>query len=166
MSVADIKKAKESKESFKTKFTNKIQDDSMLDETHKADESGSVLLLSDDDNKSSYKKDYNIDVELKGDEKPSLILYKYRWVVLFAFFLTSCSTGALTGSLSTNRDIIVKISDDRMNRNILQIAKYADLVLYFPVNFASIWVIENYGLKLCISIGSLIMIGGSLLRFS
>ena len=40
------------------------------------------------------------------------------------------------------------------------------MVLYFPMNFASIWVIENYGLKKCISIGSIIMIAGSALRFS
>ena len=39
--------------------------------------------------------DYDIDVNLKEHEKPSLILYKYRWVVLFAFFLTSAATGAV-----------------------------------------------------------------------
>ena len=123
-----------------------------------------MSLISESDTKS-YKKDYDIDVTLRGDEKPSLILYKYRWVVLFAFFLTSCSTGALTGSLSTNRGIIDKIGGDSMDRNVLQVAKYADLVLYFPVNFASIWIIENYGLRRCISIGSIIMIGGSAMRF-
>jgi hypothetical protein len=56
-------------------------------------------------------KDYDINVVLKDQEKPNLILYKYRWVVLMAFFLTSCCTGALTGSLSTNRDIIVKFQN-------------------------------------------------------
>lgn len=99
------------------------------------------------------------------NEKPSLILYKYRWVVLFTFFLTSCSTGALTGSLSTNRRIIDRIGGNSMDRDVLQLAKYADMVLYFPINFASIWVIENFGLKRCISIGSMIMIAGSALRF-
>ena len=48
-------------------------------------------------------KDYDINVILTDQEKPSLILYKYRWVVLLVFFLTSSSTGVLTGSLSTNR---------------------------------------------------------------
>ena len=48
-------------------------------------------------------KDYDINVLLTDQEKPSLILYKYRWVVLLVFFLTSSSTGVLTGSLSTNR---------------------------------------------------------------
>jgi hypothetical protein len=62
---------------------------------------------------------------LKEDEKPSLILYKYRWIVLAAYFLTSSATGALQGSLSTNRDIIDKI-DDKMDRNNIQWAKYAD----------------------------------------
>ena len=57
-------------------------------------------------------KDYDINVILTDQEKPSLILYKYRWVVLFTFFLTSSSTGVLTGSLSTNRDIIVKFQTD------------------------------------------------------
>lgn len=86
-------------------------------------------------------------------------------MVLFTFFLTSCSTGALTGSLSTNRKVIDKIGGDSMDRDVLQIAKYCDMILYFPMNFASIWIIENYGLKRCISIGSIIMIAGSAVRF-
>ena len=53
-------------------------------------------------------KDYDINIILTEQEKPNLILYKYRWIVLFAFFLTSSATGALQGSLSTNRDIIAK----------------------------------------------------------
>ena len=53
-------------------------------------------------------KDYDINIILTDQEKPNLILYKYRWIVLFAFFLTSSATGALQGSLSTNRDIIDK----------------------------------------------------------
>jgi MFS family permease len=52
-----------------------------------------------------------------------------------------------------------------MDRDVLQIAKYFDMIAYFPVNFASIWIIENYGLRRCISIGSIIMIAGSVLRF-
>jgi hypothetical protein len=75
-------------------------------------------VRSDREASSSFKStrkeqvDYDIDVKLKEGDKPSLILYKYRWVVLFAYFLTSTSTGALTGSLSTNRAIINKISPD------------------------------------------------------
>lgn len=53
-------------------------------------------------------KDYDINVILTDQEKPNLILYKYRWIVLFSFFLTSSATGALQGSLSTNRNIIDK----------------------------------------------------------
>jgi hypothetical protein len=86
-------------------------------------------------------------------------------VVLFTFFLTSCSTGALTGSLSTNKEIIYKIGEDKMSSDMIRIAKYIDLLIYLPMNFASIWIIENYGLKLCISVGSIIMIGGSVMRF-
>lgn len=58
--------------------------------------------------KQNTVKDYDIKVVLGDQEKPNLILYKYRWIVLMAFFLTSSATGALTGSLSTNREIIVK----------------------------------------------------------
>jgi MFS family permease len=36
--------------------------------------------------------------------------------------------------------------------------------MYLPMNFASIWLIENYGLKKCVSAGSIIMIIGSALR--
>jgi len=32
------------------------------------------------------------------------------------------------------------------------------------MNFASIWIIENHGLKKCIALGSIIMILGSILR--
>ena len=64
-------------------------------------------IVNDEDR--SFKKDYDIKVKLRAGEKPSLILYKYRWVVLFAFFLTSCSTGMLIGSLSTNKEIIDQI---------------------------------------------------------
>jgi hypothetical protein len=53
-----------------------------------------------------------------------------------------------------------------MDSKILYLAKYFDLVAYLPINFASIWLIENYGLKHCISIGSIIMIFGSIIRFS
>jgi MFS family permease len=80
-----------------------------------------------------------------------------------AYFLSSSATGALTGSLSTNRDIIDKFSTD-FDRDKIQQAKYADQILYFPMNFASIWLIENYGLKPCISLGSIIMIAGSVMR--
>jgi hypothetical protein len=86
-------------------------------------------------------------------------------VVLFTFFLTSCSTGALNGSLSTNKEIIEKIDEDKMSIDMIRIAKYIYLLIYLPMNFASIWIIENYGLKLCISVGSIIMIGGSAMRF-
>ena len=80
------------------------------------DETTEMESLVNTDESKSFKKDYDIDVKLKENEKPSLILYKYRWVVLFTFFLTSCSTGALTGSLSTNRGIIDKIGGDKMDR--------------------------------------------------
>ena len=86
-------------------------------------------------------------------------------MVLFTFFLTSCSTGALTGSLSTNKEIINKIGEDKMSMELIRMAKYIDSLIYFPMNFASIWIIEKYGLKVCISVGSIIMIGGSAIRF-
>jgi hypothetical protein len=80
------------------------------------DDTTEIESLVHTDDSKSFKKDYDIDVKLKENEKPSLILYKYRWVVLFTFFLTSCSTGALTGSLSTNRGIIDKIGGNDLDR--------------------------------------------------
>lgn len=103
-------------------------------------------------------------MHLEDNEQPGLILYRYRWVVLFAYFLTSAATGAVQGSLSTNRKIIDRL-DNALDEDHLAMAKYSDLVLYFPANFFSVWVIDHYGLKTCISIGSLIMLGGSILRF-
>jgi MFS transporter, FLVCR family, MFS-domain-containing protein 7 len=103
-------------------------------------------------------------VKLKENEAPTLILYKYRWVVLFAYFLSSAATGSIQGSLSTNRKIIDKIDND-MDKEELDWAKYSDLIMYLPMNFTSIWLIEKYGLKTCISTGCIIMIVGSLIRF-
>jgi hypothetical protein len=37
----------------------------------------------------------DIDSEVKEEEKPGLILYRYRWVVLFSFFLSSAATGSV-----------------------------------------------------------------------
>lgn len=109
-------------------------------------------------------KDYDIKMHLRENEAPSLILYKYRWVVLFAYFLSSTATGAVQGSLSENRAIIDKI-DEKMDKSDLDWAKYSDLILYLPMNFFSIYLIENFGLRKCVTVGCLIMILGSAMRF-
>ena len=92
-------------------------------------------------------------------------MYSYRWVVLASFFFTSAATGAVQGSLSTNRKVIENI-EPTLSASVLSMAKYSDLVMYFPMNFLSVWIIDNYGLKRCISTGSLIMLFGSLMRFA
>jgi len=78
-----------------------------------------ILLRSSnsDRTKSDERRDYEIDFELREDERPSLILYKYRWIVLATYFLASSATGALQGSLSTNREIIDNLAED-MDRDI------------------------------------------------
>lgn len=106
--------------------------------------------------------DYDLQVELKEDEKPSLILYSYRWVVLFTYFLTSAATGVVAASLSTNRPIVMNIY--KISLTLLQVAKYADLILYLPANFISTKVIEARGLRACVLIGSTLMLFGSILR--
>lgn len=172
MGTTDLEKSMKrvEKESFKGKvnqFKKKVEKKKEKHEIESDDES-----FDDDDGmrtgslrsgEGDSVVDYDIDVKLREDEKPNLILYKYRWVVLFAFFLTSAATGAVQGSLSTNRAIIDKIDND-MDKEQLDWAKYSDLVLYLPMNFTSIWLIENYGLKKCISLGSIIMIIGSVMR--
>jgi len=106
-----------------------------------------------------------VDYDLKVDSEkaPALILYSYRWVVLASYFLTSAATGLMQGSLSTNRVIVDMIYDDATELS-LQIAKYADLPLYLPANFISTWVIERYGLRRCLVIGSVLMLTGSSIR--
>ena len=84
--------------------------------------------------------------------------------MLFAYFLTSTATGAVQGSLSENRAIIDKI-EDGMDKSDLDWCKYSDLVMYLPMNFFSIYIIENIGLKKCVILGSVIMIIGSVMRF-
>lgn len=85
-------------------------------------------------------------------------------MVLFAYFLTSTATGAVQGSLSENRAIIDKI-EPGMDKSDLDWCKYSDLVMYLPMNFFSIYIIENIGLKKCVILGSVIMIIGSVMRF-
>ena len=150
-----IRRVEQESKRSKQKQNKDIDDDDDDDDLHKTKSLGSQ--------KHQSVAQYDIDVDLRENEKPSLILYKYRWVVLAAFFMTSAATGAVQGSLSTNRAIIDKI-EDKMDKEQLDWAKYSDLVLYFPMNFASIWLIENHGLKKCISLGSIIMIIGSVLR--
>jgi FLVCR family feline leukemia virus subgroup C receptor-related protein len=107
----------------------------------------------------------DIDVVVKEEEKPGLILYSYRWVVLISFFLSSAATGSVQGSLSTNRKIIENIKPD-LNREVLSMAKYSDLIMYLPANFFSVWLIDRYGLRVCISFGCSVMLLGSLMRFT
>jgi hypothetical protein len=91
----------------------------------KRDDSSDLDISEDnspklDENKLVDRKstvDYDIDVKLKDGEAPNLILYKYRWVVLAAYFMSSAATGSLQGSLSTNREIYVQAyKDDGLTR--------------------------------------------------
>lgn len=106
---------------------------------------------------------YDINIKLSKDQKPSLILYRYRWVVLFSYFLSSSAVGAVLGSLGTNRGIFDKASSS-MEIWTLDISKYSDLIMFLPMNFLSIWITENKGLKPCINVGCFIMIVGNVLR--
>lgn len=104
-------------------------------------------------------------MNLKENEAPNLILYKYRWVVLFSFFLSSMSIGTVFGSL--NVAILDKIGDDtvpEMSISDITNCKYSELILYFPMNFLSIYLIEKHGLRACIGLGCIFMIAGSALR--
>ena len=110
--------------------------------------------------------DYDdIDVIVEDDDKLGLILYKYRWVVLISFFLSSAATGSVQGSLSTNRKIIENIKPD-LTGELLSMAKYSDMIMYFPANFFSVWLIDRFGLRMCISFGCSVMLLGSLMRFT
>ena len=132
-----------------------------------ASEDNDDTLYSKNEEDSSRKSfaEYDIDVQLKENEVPNLILYKYRWVVLFSFFLSSLSIGTVFGSL--NVAIMDKIGDDttpEMGMSDLITVKYSELVLYFPMNFLSIYLIEKHGLRACIGLGCILMILGSCLR--
>ena len=92
------------------------------------------------------------------------ILYPQRWIVLLAFFLASASTGVITASLSTNRPIILNAYHPQVTTGILQVAKYADLLLYLPCMFLSSHIIDTKGLRACIIFGSILMLFGANLR--
>jgi hypothetical protein len=68
------------------------------------------------------------------------------------------------GSLSTTKKIIMNI-DNNLTEDKINIAKYSDLVIYFPANFFSVWLIERFGLRVCICLGSIIILFGTVLRF-
>jgi MFS family permease len=57
----------------------------------------------------------------------------------------------------------MNISD--LTEDTINIAKYSDLVIYFPANFFSVYLIERFGLRVCICLGSIIMLVGTSLRF-
>jgi hypothetical protein len=59
-------------------------------------------------NEAKSTRDYEINVDLKKGESANLVLYRYRWVVLASYFMSSAATGSLQGSLSTNREIYVQ----------------------------------------------------------
>jgi len=105
----------------------------------------------------------DIKIKLKENEKPVIILYKYRWLVLISFFLSCAATGAVQGSLSTTRKIIENIDPD-LNQEVINYAKYSDLLIYLPANFLSVYLMDNYGLHICIGTGSIFMLSGSILR--
>ena len=98
------------------------------------------------------------------NQRAVIILSSYRWIVLLSFFLSSAATGSVQGSLSTTKKIILNIEPE-IDNDAINIAKYSDLLLFLPANFLSVYLIENYGLKSCISTGSILMFLGSLLRF-
>jgi sugar phosphate permease len=106
----------------------------------------------------------DIKIKLKENEKPVIILYKYRWLVLISFFLSCAATGAVQGSLSTTRKIIENIDPD-LNQEVINYAKYSDLLIYLPANFLSVYLMDKKGLHACIGTGSIFMLIGSILRF-
>ena len=106
----------------------------------------------------------DIKIKLKENEKPVIILYKYRWLVLISFFLSCAATGAVQGSLSTTRKIIENIDPD-LNQEVINYAKYSDLLIYLPANFLSVYLMDKKGLRACIVTGSIFMLIGSILRF-
>ncbi len=84
----------------------------------------------------------DIKIKLKENEKPVIILYKYRWLVLISFFLSCAATGAVQGSLSTTRKIIENIDPD-LNQEVINYAKYSDLLIYLPANFLSVYLMDK-----------------------
>lgn len=85
--------------------------------------------------------------------------------MLFSFFLSSAATGLVQGSLSTNREIINNIYEE-VNIQVLQVAKYIDLLVYLPCNFLSTYLIDYRGLRFCIRVGAVMMLCGSIIRLS
>ena len=80
---------KKEKSKAKYQYPNVVDDDD--DFTMEAEEEDPSFKSNNDKNVI----DYSINIKLKEHEKPSLILYKYRWVVLAAFFFTSAATGSV-----------------------------------------------------------------------
>lgn len=77
--------------------------------------------------------------------------------------MTSASMGIVQASLSTNRPIIENAYPEASYR-VLQLAKYMDLLMYLPLNFLSLWVIEHKGLRTSVLVGATLMIIGSTTR--
>jgi hypothetical protein len=63
--------------------------------------------------KNSIMEYEGIDVELNENDSPNLILYKYRWVVLFSFFWASVAIGCVIGSL--DKYVVKRLGESSFN---------------------------------------------------
>lgn len=149
------------------KKNNRDSDESLNEIDHLRD-SHSSLVDSHVNTKHKSIVEYDgLNLELRTNEAPNLILYKYRWVVLITFAMACMSIGCLIGSM--NVAIVYRIGESsktqpKMVRGDLDWCRYSDLVLYFPMSYLSVFIVEKYGMRACIVIGCFVMIAGSLIR--
>jgi len=82
--------------------------------------------------------------------------------VLTCFSLTVLSVGMLAGTCTTISGLLNKV----YSLSILQsnLTNFAYQIMYIPFNFVSIAVLNRFGLKVSVVIGSLMMLIGAWVR--
>ncbi|TNV72744.1 hypothetical protein FGO68_gene148 [Halteria grandinella] len=99
---------------------------------------------------------------LDSHGNPKLILYSYRWIVLLCYSLASIAVGMMAGTCTTIASLLTKVYGlSEFESNLTNFVYY---IMYVPANFLAIAVLNKWGLKPAITIGTLFVLLGGWIR--
>jgi len=101
-------------------------------------------------------------LSLDSRGNPKLILYTYRWIILLLYCLANIAVGITMMSFGTTATVVSKIYD--VSEISVQLCALSFLLMFFPGNFISLYVLQRWGLKTCITVGSCLLLLGVWVR--